>query len=204
VRACLHRGAREIAGTCVELEHDGARLVLDVGLPLDADDGDVPLPAVAGLAEGDPSLVGVVVSHGHPDHHGLVARVAPSVPVYVGAVTERILRVAAFWSPAGADLRAAGHLDDRVPLPLGPFTVTPYLVDHSTFDSYALLVEAGGRRLLYSGDLRAHGRKPGTVRRLLAPSTRRRRAAAGGRPCRRRLPALAWPGAVAPSVTGAW
>lgn len=42
---------------------------------------------------------------------------------------------------------------------LGPFTVTPYLVDHSGFDSYALQIDGGGRRLIYTGDLRGHGRK---------------------------------------------
>ncbi len=49
----------------------------------------------------------------------------------------------------------------------GPFAVTPLAVDHSAFESYALLVEAGGRRLLYSGDLRAHGRKPRMWRDLV-------------------------------------
>jgi ribonuclease J len=43
---------------------------------------------------------------------------------------------------------------------------TPYLVDHSAFDSYALLVEGAGRRLFYSGDFRAHGRKAALVKAL--------------------------------------
>lgn len=37
--------------------------------------------------------------------------------------------------------------------------VAPYLCDHSAFDSYILLVEGGGQSLLYTGDLRGHGRK---------------------------------------------
>ena len=41
----------------------------------------------------------------------------------------------------------------------GPFTVTPYLVDHSAYGAYAFLIEADGKRLFYSGDFRAHGRK---------------------------------------------
>lgn len=44
-------------------------------------------------------------------------------------------------------------------LQFGPFRVTPHLVDHSAYDAYALEVEADGRRLFYSGDIRAHGRK---------------------------------------------
>jgi ribonuclease J len=35
MRARIHRGANEIGGSCVELESGGARLVLDIGLPLD-------------------------------------------------------------------------------------------------------------------------------------------------------------------------
>jgi len=35
---------------------------------------------------------------------------------------------------------------------------SPHLVDHSAYDAYALSVEADGQRILYSGDLRAHGR----------------------------------------------
>jgi ribonuclease J len=168
VRVCIHRGAHEIGGSCVEIEHDGARLVLDAGLPLDADGVEnEPLPPVGGLGGGDASIVGLVVSHGHPDHYGLVAKAHPSVPVYIGEATQRILREAAFFTTSGADLHAAGHLADHSPLRLGPFTVTPYLIDHSAFDAYALLVEAGGRRLLYSGDLRAHGRKGALFERLV-------------------------------------
>ena len=37
--------------------------------------------------------------------------------------------------------------------------MTPFLVDHSAFDAYALLVEAGGKRIFYFGDFRAHRRK---------------------------------------------
>ena len=33
------------------------------------------------------------------------------------------------------------------------------LVDHSAVDAYAFLIEAEGKRIFYSGDFRAHGRK---------------------------------------------
>jgi ribonuclease J len=169
LRVCIHRGANELGGSCVEVNHDGARLVLDAGLPLDVKNStDEPLPPVAGLADGDSSIVGLLVSHGHPDHYGLVAKAHPAVPVFIGEATERILREAVFFTGGGARLRAAGHFADRMPFTVGPFTVTPYLVDHSAFDAYALLIEAGGKRLLYSGDLRGHGRKAALFERLLS------------------------------------
>ena len=83
----------------------------------------------------------------------------------MGEAAAALLEAAAFFTPSGISLRPAGFLEDRQPFSLGPFTLTPYLVDHSAFDSYALLVDGGGRRLFYSGDFRAHGRKAALVRR---------------------------------------
>ena len=36
VRVRIHRGAHEIGGSCAEVEHERSRVVLDIGLPLDA------------------------------------------------------------------------------------------------------------------------------------------------------------------------
>ncbi len=46
--------------------------------------------------------------------------------------------------------------------------VTPYLVDHSAYDAYALLIESNQKRFFYSGDLRAHGRKSVLFEQLIA------------------------------------
>lgn len=162
MRACIRRGAAEVGGSCVELESGGRRLVLDVGLPLEMAGVAMRdlLPDVPGLwAPGDGSLEAVVLSHGHADHVGLADLVAPGVRVLAGEATARIAREAAFFTPAARELAIDGELRDGRPLQLGPFAVTPLLVDHSAFDAYALLVEAEGRRLLYTGDVRAHGRK---------------------------------------------
>ena len=165
----IHRGTNEIGATCVELESQGARLILEVGLPLDVSPGDAPsLSRIPGLTEGgDPSLMGVLISHPHPDHYGLLSQVAPDVPVYIGEAAGRILKEAAFFSPMGSDRAWSGHFHHRTPFTLGPFTITPRLNDHSGFDAYGFLVEAEGRRLYYSGDLRGHGRKAGIYKEFL-------------------------------------
>lgn len=168
MRVCIHRGTKQIGGSCVELEQDGWRLVLDIGLPLDAEKATPDLlPPASGVREPDPRLVGVVVSHPHQDHYGLARLLPEGTPLYMGAAAERILTAAAPFVPGGVILRATRHLADRQPLDLGPFRVTPYLMDHSAYDAYALLVEAGGKRLFYSGDLRAHGRKAGLFEKLV-------------------------------------
>lgn len=164
----IHRGTHEIGGSCVELRCAGSTILLDLGRPLwAARDEPVPMPNAIGLSEPGPDPLAVVVSHGHQDHWGLVPDLPRPVPVWTGAGAADVLRAAQFWG-TGVDLGETGHLQDRVPIRFGPFTVTPYAVDHSGYDAYALLVDAGGRRLLYSGDLRGHGRKHALFTRLLA------------------------------------
>ena len=167
MRVRIHRGTREIGGTCVELEHDGARILLDLGLPLDGDPEDTSRhPAIEGLAGGG-DLLALVLSHGHRDHVGLAHLAGPDLPVAMGAATLGILQAAATFVPDSYVPTNTVTLAEVRPLTFGPFTVTPILVDHSAYDAYALLVEAGGQRLLYSGDLRGHGRKGALFERLV-------------------------------------
>ena len=168
MRVCIHRGTNEIGGTCVEIESQGARLVLDAGLPLDAANADeVPLHPIPGFAAPDSSLLGVVISHPHQDHYGLAYRLPEQTLFFIGKAAQSILAAADLFSPAGATLGNVVHLEDGRPTTLGPFTILPFLVDHSAYDAYALLVEADAKRLFYSGDLRSHGRKGSLFEKLV-------------------------------------
>lgn len=139
-----------------------------MGLPLDAPDPDkFPLHPVRGFDAADDSLLGVVISHPHQDHYGLAHRLPEETPFLIGNAAEAILAAAALFSPAGLKLKNVKHLVDRTPISVGPFTITPFLVDHSAYDAYAVLVEADGKRLFYSGDLRAHGRKSSLFEKLV-------------------------------------
>lgn len=167
MRVCIHRGAREIGGSCVEVEASGQRIVLDVGLPLEAEADEALLPKVRGFREPDASLLGVVISHPHQDHYGLAQYLRPEIPVLIGEAAARILAAARHFAPSGLAFQHILPLQDRQTITLGPFKITPYLVDHSAYDAYAFLVTAAGKRLFYSGDLRGHGRKAGAFERLL-------------------------------------
>ena len=162
------RGTEHIGGNCVEIESQGKRIVLDIGLPLDvADPDEFPLHSVKGFEKADPSLLGVVISHPHQDHYGLAYRLPKQTQFLIGKAAEGILAAAGIFTPAGLRMDRVIHLEDRKPIVLGPFTITPYLVDHSAYDAYAIQVEADGLSLFYSGDLRAHGRKGKLFHKLL-------------------------------------
>lgn len=165
----IHRGCKEIGGSCVEVESQGKRLLIDFGLPLDAEgDPKKYLPKVAGLDGNNPSLLGILISHPHQDHFGLLAQVAPTIKLGMGVAARQILTVAGPFMPNPYTPPPVGwDFESEKPIQIGPFVITPYLVDHSAYDSYALLVEAEGKRVFYSGDFRAHGRKGSLFEKML-------------------------------------
>lgn len=169
MRVCIRRGSHQIGGTCIEVESQGSRIILDIGQPLDCPDPEsADMPYVAGVETADPSLLGVVLSHPHLDHYGLAFLVPPTTTFLMGQAAQRILAAAAVFTPSGGTFDHVIPLADSKPITLGPFVITPFLVDHSAYDSYAVLVEADGKRLFYTGDLRGHGRKARLFERLVA------------------------------------
>jgi ribonuclease J len=152
----------------VELSAGGKRILLDLGKPLEpVDDEKASLPQVSGLLEPGEDLLGVVLSHPHQDHWGLIPLVRKDIPVFLGQAAERILREGSFFGAGQFDPTVGGYLEDRTPLQVGPFRITPFLNDHSAFDAYSLLIEADEKRIFYTGDFRAHGRKKSLFERLL-------------------------------------
>jgi ribonuclease J len=156
---CIHCGAKQIGGSCVELESGGKRLLIDIGLPLDAELPDTPLPAVSGLETYDPGLLGIAISHAHLDHYGLAAKIKADVPVLISDGALRILDAARLFFSDTVQFKNTIEIQHKRPILLGPFVITPYLMDHSAYDAYGFLVEADGKRVFYTGDFRGHGRK---------------------------------------------
>lgn len=166
VHLTVHRATHQIGGNCIELvAAGGRRIILDVGRPLDApQDACHLLPKSLDLAA---PCDGVLISHPHQDHYGLLEDVPPAWPVYCGAATERLIRLSS--AIFGKELPHVFHpWKSGLALQIGPFKVTPFLIDHSAFDAYMVLIEVQGKHILYSGDFRTHGRKSVLTRRLMA------------------------------------
>ena len=114
-----------------------------------------------------PPLDGLFLSHAHADHSGLISASRAGVPVWLSEGTSKMVLAGGLFArqPAVPRLRQR-KLVPGVPVTVGSFRVTAYPVDHSVYDAMAFLIEADGQRLLYTGDLRFHGRKPGMARQL--------------------------------------
>lgn len=166
VAVTVHRATHEIGGNCIEVAAPtGERILLDVGRPLDAPRNAEDLLPLS-LDRSRP-VSGVLISHPHQDHYGLLGETPAHWPVYSGAATAKLVHLTTgiFGPPLDRVFRTWTNGE---PLAVGPFTITPYLTDHSAFDAHMLLVEVAGRRIFYSGDFRMHGRKAGLVDRLMA------------------------------------
>lgn len=172
MRVCIHRGSHQIGGSCIEVESSGRRIVVDLGLPLDAEKNETQyLPQIQGLDGADTSLLGILVSHAHIDHFGLLDYVDQRIPTGMGTAARNIMTAAAPFLPGNRRAPAPGwNFESEKPINIGPFSVTPFLMDHSAYDAYSLLIKAEGKRLFYSGDIRAHGRKSALFDRFVEQS----------------------------------
>jgi ribonuclease J len=165
VRLTVHRATHQIGGNCIEIATGDHRIVLDVGRPLDApNDATGLLPTTLDLKA---PMDGVLISHPHQDHYGLLEETPRDWPVFCGEATKRLIRLTPgiFGKPIDRDFRL---WKSGSPFEVGPFRITPHLTDHSAFDAYMLLIEVEGKRILYSGDFRTHGRKSALVDRFMA------------------------------------
>lgn len=152
----IHRGQDQIGGNLIEISDAYTRIMLDVGCELEGD-GNAPLPDIPGLFDYK-GFDAVFISHYHGDHMGLVGAIHQDIPFYIGEGANRVTMAADAY--LGQITRSpAGFLHDRQGIVIGSLTITSFLCDHSAFDSYMLLVEGDGEKILYTGDFRANGRK---------------------------------------------
>lgn len=156
----IHRGSSQIGGSCVELSCSGHRIIIDAGRSLDAAEENAR-PAVRGLFVGAPEekpVDALIISHAHQDHYGHLNEVRADVPVYLSTGTRKLIELTGLYTGRYRVPENAVTFDAWSPFSIGPFTITPHLVDHSAFDAFAFEVAAGGVRVFYSGDFRDHGR----------------------------------------------
>ena len=151
MKITIHKGSQEIGGTCIQLTAGKTSILLDAGLPLSTESQ----PVDVGQLRVDAALI----SHSHQDHYGLMTRLPKQTPVYIGKLGKSFIDAAKIFIGEEIEEREYRHFQAWQPFAIGDFTITPYLVDHSATDAYAFLIEAEGKRLFYSGDLRSHGRK---------------------------------------------
>jgi ribonuclease J len=160
LQVTIHRGSKEIGGTCIQLTTENTTILLDAGLPLSESSAYPDISKIKTDA--------LLISHPHQDHYGLMEDLPFSVPVYVGELSKGLIESPRMFLGQDLPTNNFNYLRPWQATTIGDFKVTPYLVDHSSPEAYAFLIESRqGQRIFYSGDFRVHGRKSVLVERLI-------------------------------------
>ena len=169
MRVTIHRGTHQIGGCVTEIEHERYKVFIDFGTPLPGSGGGKLFP-IEGLTTGDVSRSALFISHYHGDHIGNVCEVSNELPVFIGKTAYQIyeslekrlshipdLEQAEVHRSIARHMQSFRTFTPLDTLEIGTISVTPLMVDHSAIDAYMFLIQAGGTRLLHTGDFRLHG-----------------------------------------------
>ncbi len=181
MKLIIHKGTKEIGGSCVEVRSDNSKILIDFGMPLTGDNGkefdkkilegktveqlvsEKLLPDIENLYTTGEGIAGILISHSHLDHYGYLQYASPSIPIYLSKGAKELIDISAIFIPSDGpkkikdrDFKIVQKYRD---FKLEEFNITPLLVDHSAFDALAFIIEAEGKRVFYSGDFRATGNK---------------------------------------------
>lgn len=159
IKFIIHRGSHQIGGNCVELATRNARILIDCGLPLDYDEQDVETQnEIRENAQKWLQNCGAVfLSHYHADHYGLLNEAPQGTKVYATKETAELMKISGMFGEDLTEYLDIHPIEDTVTIK--DFRVTKFDVDHSAFGACAFLFEVCGKRVLYSGDIRLHGKK---------------------------------------------
>lgn len=163
MRLVIHKGASEVGGNCIQLISEGKSIFLDAGVPLEELEDKDKKPDLIDFskikASNKSTILGILLSHAHQDHF-LSLKNAGDIPIFTGEPSYGMLKVLKDFSMDGdVPLENVATFKDGEKFNIGPFTITPILVDHSIYDAHAFYITDGDSSVLYTGDIRFHGRK---------------------------------------------
>ena len=156
----VHRGTHQIGGSAIEISTTSTRIVFDFGNELSLEEQYIPTHLdIDGVTGGKFNCDGIVISHYHMDHLGQLISALSEIPLYMGELSKEIALIGAQYQDRGLYLRLLGANTFRGGdvFSIGDIRIRPLVIDHSAADSYMFVIEAEGKRVLYTGDFRMHG-----------------------------------------------
>ena len=166
----IHRGTHQIGGSAIEISTVSTRIILDFGNELSLDEKYIPINLdIDGVTKGIPDCDGIVISHYHMDHLGQLTAALPEIPLYMGMLSKEVAMISAEYQDKDLYLRLLGANTFRggEAFTIGDIRIRPLIIDHSAADSYMFVIEAEGKRVLYTGDFRMHGLRSHIVEKLV-------------------------------------
>lgn len=166
----IHRGTHQIGGSAIEISTKSTRIILDFGNELSLDEKYTSINLdINGVTRGIPDCDGIVISHYHMDHLGQLTSALPEIPLYMGELSKEIAIISVEYQDKDLYLRLLGANTFRggEAFTIGNIHIRPLVIDHSAADSYMFVIEAEGKRVLYTGDFRMHGLRHHILEKLV-------------------------------------
>ncbi len=146
-------GQNRIGANLIELYYNSKTYLIECGTELEpTQDGEALRKRIQ-----NKHYSACFISHYHCDHAGLLNKVVNCDSIYMGESTFKILKV--IGGICDENAKHITFFSNNREIHLNGLTVTPYLCDHSAYDSYMLHFKSAINSFLYTGDFRSNGRK---------------------------------------------
>ena len=158
------KGTNQIGGCITEITSEkGTKIMIDYGDNLD-DKKQWIIPGLTIKDDLESKYDGVVITHSHKDHIGCAALIKKEIPIYLDRDGKEIHNNLCYFTKEYEKiLRAKDHtlryFEFGKKFFIQEIAITPWIVDHSNYNSAMLCIEVDGVKILHTGDYRNHGKK---------------------------------------------
>ena len=181
----IHRGSHQIGGMSTEIRTASTRIIIDMGDELSLEDDFVSGPLdIPGVTDDNGTCDAILITHYHGDHTKQLNRARSTIPIFAGALTKEIMLISEQGQLRRAQkygteeeqketkeriarIKTIKPFTQGIIFSIGDIRITPFTIDHSAIDAYMFLIEADGKRLLFTGDFRTSGFRGKGLRKIL-------------------------------------
>lgn len=150
------KGTNQIGGCITEITSKNTKILIDFGNDLEDTKDSFELD---GLTGGKSKYNAVFITHSHIDHIGLINKINEDIPIYVEEKTLKIYNITCDFCGKEKLNRKINVFKMYDTIQINDIKVTPYRVDHSSYNSCMFVIECEDKKILHIGDFRLHGRK---------------------------------------------
>lgn len=150
------KGTNQIGGCITEIISKNTRVLIDFGNDLEDTKESFELD---GLTYNKSKYNAVFITHSHMDHIGLINKINKDIPIYVEEHSFKIYNITCDFCGEDKLTRKINTFKIYDTIQINDMKVTPYRVDHSSYNSCMFVIECENKKILHTGDFRLHGRK---------------------------------------------
>ena len=156
VEVKIIKGTNQIGGCITEIISKNTRILIDFGSDLEDTKESFELD---GLTYNKSKYNAVFITHSHMDHIGLINKINEDIPIYVEENSLKIYNITCDFCGEYKLTRKINTFKIYDEIQINDIKVTPYRVDHSSYNSCMFVIECEDKKILHTGDFRLHGRK---------------------------------------------